>query len=89
MFRHLPDHSDLMRKLDLRQRKVLELFQDFETITSRQIRQLFGFKPRTNSALCANWVKSGFLKVANPSNKGRKYKLSAKYHKLVRGKALQ
>lgn len=85
----LPDQNVLMRKLDPRQRKVLELFQDSETINSRQIGQLFGFKPRTSSALCTNWVKSGFLKVVNSSNKARTYTLSAKYSKLLRGKTLQ
>ncbi len=45
------DQSVLIRTLDPKQRKVLELFQEFETITSRQIGELFGFKPRTSAAL--------------------------------------
>jgi Fic family protein len=77
------DQSALIRKLDPKQRKVLELFQEFETITSRQIGELFGFKPRTSAALCANWVKNGFLNMVDSSNKGRKYKLSAEYQKLI------
>jgi len=79
------DQSALIRKLDPRQRKTLELFQEFETITSRQIGELFGFKQRTSAALCANWVESGFLTIVDPSNKGRKYKLSAEYLKLIKG----
>jgi Fic family protein len=78
-----PDQSALIRKLDPKQRKVLELFQEFETITSRQIGELFGFKPRTSAALCASWVESGFLNMVDSSNKGRKYKLSAEYQKLI------
>lgn len=77
------DQSALIRKLDPKQRKVLELFQEFEIITSRHISELFGFKPRTSAALCANWVESGFLTMVDSSNKGRKYKLSAKYQKLI------
>ena len=77
-----PDQSALIRKLDPKQRKALELFQEFETITSRQIGELFGFKPRTSAALCASWVESGFLTIVDSSNKGRKYKLSAEYQKL-------
>lgn len=77
------DHSALIRKLDPRQRKVLELFQEFETITSRQIGELFGFKPRTSAAICANWVESGFLTIADSSNRGRKYKLSTQYQSLI------
>ncbi len=80
------DQSSLIRKLDPKQRKALELFQEFETITSRQIGELFGFKPRTSAALCANWVENGFLTVVDPSNKGRKYKLSAEYQALINGK---
>ena len=77
------DQSVLIRKLDPRQRKALQLFQEFETITSHQIGNLFGFKPRTSAALCANWVKSGFLTIVDSSNKGRKYKLSTRYKKLI------
>ena len=77
-----PDQSALLKKLDPRMRKALELFKEFETITSRQIGELFGFKPRTSTSLCASWVESGFLTVVDPSNKGRKYKLSGKYQKL-------
>jgi Fic family protein len=80
---HLPDQSALIKKLDPKQRKVLGLFQEFETITSRQVSELFGFKPRTSAALCAGWVKSGFLTLANPSNKGRTYQLSPDYQNLI------
>jgi Fic family protein len=79
----LPDQSALLRKLDPRQRKALELFQEFENITSRQIGELFGFKPRTSSALCFSWVENGFLKIVDPSLKGRKYTLADDYHELI------
>ncbi len=78
------DQSILIRKLDPRQRKALALFKDFETITSRQIGELFGFKPRTCAAICAEWVKKDFLVVSDPSNKGRKYKLSKQYEVLLK-----
>lgn len=77
------DQSALIRRLDPKQRKALELFQGFETVTSRQIGELFGFKPRTSAALCANWVESGFLTIVDSSNKGRKYTLSSEYQKLI------
>jgi hypothetical protein len=63
---------------------VLQLFQEFKIITSRQIGELFGFKPRTSAALCAEWVKSGFLSIVDPSNKGRKYKLAKQYEALIK-----
>ncbi|MBS0621994.1 MAG: Fic family protein [Verrucomicrobia bacterium] len=78
------DQSAILRKLDPRQRKVLELFQEFETLTSRQIGELFGFKPRTSAALCATWVDNGFLNIVDPSNRGRKYNLSKQYQELVK-----
>jgi len=79
----LSDQSSLIRKLDPKQRKALELFQKFATITSRQVGELFGFKSRTSAALCAIWVANGFLEIVDPSNKGRKYKLSKKYKNLI------
>jgi hypothetical protein len=72
-----------IRKLDPKQRKALQLFQEFETITSRQIAELFGFKPRTSSAICESWVESGFITIVDASNKKRKYKLSAMYESLI------
>ena len=68
------DQSVLLRKLDPKQRKALELFQEFETITSNQIGKLFGFKARTSAQLCHTWVENGFLEIVDFSNKGRKYK---------------
>ncbi len=78
----LPDQSNLIRKLDPRQRRALELFQEFETVTSRQIGELFGFKPRTSAQICATWVENGFLEMVDSSNRGRKYKLSKQYEGL-------
>lgn len=77
-----PDQSNLIRKLDPRQRRALELFQEFETVTSRQIADLFGFKPRTSAQVCATWVENGFLEIVDSSNRGRKYKLSKQYENL-------
>ncbi len=73
------DHGDLMRTLDPKQRKALELFKEYAVITSNQIGVLFGFKPRTNATLCKKWVDSGFLEIVDPSNKARKYKLAEKF----------
>ena len=79
----LMDQSASLRKLEPRQRKVLELFQAFETVTSRQIGELFGFKPRNCTHICASWVEDGFLEIVDASNKGRKYNLSNQYEDLI------
>ena len=78
------DHSILLRTLDPKQRKALELFKDYEVITSNQIGELFGFKSRTSTALCKKWVEAEFLTIVDPSNKARKYKLVDKYQVLLK-----
>jgi len=77
------DHSDLMRTLDPKQRKALELFREYDVVTSKQIGDLFGFQPRTNAALCKKWVEGGFLKIVDHSFKSRKYSLAKKYKELL------
>src|SRR4029077_20822027 len=76
------DQSSILRSLDVKQRKALELFQRFETVTSKQIGELFGFKPRTATELCHKWVELGFLVVVDQSKKGRKYQLANKFRRL-------
>jgi Fic family protein len=78
------DHSDLMRTLDPKQRKVLELFKEYDVVTSRQMGDLFGFQPRTIAALCKKWVEAGFLEIVDHSNKARKYILAARYDVLIK-----
>jgi Fic family protein len=77
------DHEAILRILDPKKRKVLELFQLFATVTASQIGELFGFKPRTSAQLCKDWVEEGFLVIVNPSNKKRSYSLSPKYEVLA------
>jgi len=80
----ISDQSGLLKKLDPKKRKALELFGQFEVVTSRQIGELFGYKPRTSAALCAQWVKEGFLTIVDFSNRGRKYKLSKHFEGLLK-----
>lgn len=77
------DCSARMRALDPKQRKVLELFKEYEIVTAKQIGVVLGFQPRTNADLCKKWVESGFLEVVDSSNKGRAYKLADYYDALV------
>jgi hypothetical protein len=73
------DHSQVLRTLDPKQRKALELFKGYDVVTAKQIGDLFGFQPRTNAALCKKWAEGGFLEIVDYSNKARKYKLAAPY----------
>jgi Fic family protein len=77
------DHTELLRTLDPRQRKAIELFRSESCINSRQVAELFGFQMRTASQLCKNWVDSGFLDIVDESKKARKYKLAKRYAPLI------
>ena len=77
------NHEALLRTLDPKKRKALELFREFAVVKSAQVGQLFGFKPRTSAQLCKDWVEEGFLVVVNPANKNRTYSLAPKYEVLI------
>ena len=77
------DNTIALRKLDVRQRKILALFLEYEVVTAKQIGAVFGFKPRTCSELCRKWVQVGFLVVVDPSRKARKYILAQEYQILL------
>lgn len=81
---NVPDQSELLRKLDPRQRKALDIFAESAIITRSQLGNLFGFAPRTAAKLCAQWVENGFLEIVDPSNKARKYRLAEQYEKIIR-----
>ena len=61
----------------------IELFREYDVVTGKQVGDLFGFQPRTNTALCKKWVEAGFLEIVDPSLKSRKYSLASKYKKLL------
>lgn len=70
------DQSKAINALDARQKQVLALFEKNEFITSKDIEELFHFAGRTARQLLQKWVRQGFVAVANPSKKARKYKLN-------------
>jgi Fic family protein len=78
------DLSPLLRKLDPRQRKAIELFHDQETITSRDVEALFGISQRMARHLLRQWSDAGFLQIADPAKKSRKYALAEKYRTELR-----
>lgn len=77
------DQSKLLRNLDARQRRALGLFRKSREITAKDIADLFGYKPRTASALCQKWVEGGFIEVTDPAKKSRRYKLNGMYETIV------
>lgn len=77
------DFSAEMRKLDVTQRKIMELFTEFEEVTSMQIAQYLGMSQQSGRLLANRWIDAGFLKLSNNSKKARKYRLSDQYEKIV------
>lgn len=79
-----PDRSALLRRLEPRQRKALDLFREADTITSRDVEKLFGISQRAARNILSAWVEDGFVSVADPAKKSRKYRLKTELHRLLR-----
>ena len=77
------DKSPLLRELDIKQRKVLELFAEFKEINSTQISEILEVSAQSARALLRQWIAEGFLQYANESKKARTYRLAEKFEKLV------
>lgn len=78
------DGSSIIRELDIKQRKVLELFAEFKEVSSMQISVVLGVSAQSTRALLRKWVADGFLQYANESKKARMYKLEKKFEKIAR-----
>lgn len=74
-----------LRRLDRRARLVLGLFTHQETITAADAARALGLSPRAARDLLAAWVADGWLEVADPARKSRRYRLSAEYRQFIGG----
>lgn len=72
-----------LRRLDHRERVVLGLFASKETVTAPQVAAELGLSERMARNLLTDWVKDGWLEVADPSRRARSYSLSAKYRQYI------
>ena len=79
------DRSHLLRTLDAKQRKVLSLFEHSREVTAKEIAELFDFQQRAAAALCQRWTSEGFLVIADPSKKARRYRLNDEFEERVAG----
>lgn len=77
-----PDQSALLRDLDPRQRRLLELFRSQGSATSVEMAAHLKMSPRTLVQFCRSWVASGFLEYQSPARKNRSYKLGERFHRL-------
>ncbi|MBN1668273.1 MAG: Fic family protein [Anaerolineales bacterium] len=73
----------LLRPLDHRARRVLALFATQQFIQSSQVASLLGISLRQSRDLLAGWVADGWLEIADPSRRGRKYSLAASHRVLL------
>lgn len=77
------DRSPLLRRLDPRKRRLLDLFRKHGTVTTAEIAAHLGLSPRTIVALSRDWLKDGFLTLHDPSRKNRSYGLGQDYERLI------
>ena len=75
--------TELLRPLDHRARRVLGLFATRDTIRSSDVANLLGISTRQARLLLSQWVAQGWLEVADPSKRGRKYRLTKDYQALL------
>jgi Fic family protein len=78
---------DQLRRLDRRARLVLALFLHQEHITSGEVAQTLGLSERMARVLLAEWLAAGWLTLADPSRKGRKYALVDDFRRYLDGAA--
>jgi Fic family protein len=78
------DQSEMLRMLDGRQRKTLGLFRKSDVVTAMDVGKLFKLADRTARVLCQKWVENGFLTVADPAKKSRRYRLSNEFRQLLK-----
>lgn len=77
------DASPLLRQLDPRQRRVLELYRDRGVATAAEVATHLGLSRRTGADLCRRWVTEGFLDLHDRSRRARSYRLGRAYERLV------
>lgn len=77
------DIMALLRTLGHRARRVLGLFRTQEFIQSSEAASLLGISVRQTRDLLSGWVIDGWLEVADPSKRGRKYRLVDAYRVLL------
>jgi len=78
------DQPELQR-LERRARVVLGLFSLQDTITTNDVAHALGLSPRAARDLLTTWVTGGWLEVADPARRSRRYRLSAEYRQFIGG----
>jgi Fic family protein len=77
------DDSAVLRRLDPRRRRLLELFRDRGSVTTAEMAAHLGLSRHTTTTLAGRWVAEGFIEIHDPSRKNRSYRLHPTYERLV------
>ena len=77
------DATPNLRRLDPRQRRLLELLRARGVVTSSEIAGHLQLSPRTVTDLCRAWVEAGLLAMHDPSRKNRSYRLGDAFEDLA------
>ena len=78
------DKSPILRELDIKQRKALELFVEFKSITTNQLAGYMGISGQSARLLIAQWVDKGFVQMENTAKKNRTYTLTKQYEEVLK-----
>ena len=78
------DKAPILRKLDIKQRKILELFVEYEEISSIQAGQYLNISSQSARLLLNKWVDEGFLRLVNQARKNRTYGLSEQFEAILK-----
>jgi Fic family protein len=57
------------------QRQVLGYFEKQSVIRSHDVANILGITDRQARAYCQRWLRSGFLQIADPAKRSRRYRL--------------
>ncbi len=79
----VPAEPAELRRLDRRARLVLGLFAKADRIATADVARVLGLSDRMARNLLGEWVAEGWVRVADPSKRGRRYSLSAVYRQYV------
>ena len=74
---------DALRRLDRRARHVLALFARQNRIATSEVAGVLGLSNRMARVLIQEWVKEGWLVVAQASNRARSYGLAESYRQFI------
>jgi Fic family protein len=79
----VPSEPEPLRKLDRRARIVVGLFTQADRVAAPDVARALGLSERMVRVLLQQWVKDGWLVVAEQSRKKRAYELTAVYRQYV------